>query len=81
MQKLKTALSRLKNRKVFLAVFLGLIPLIATAIGLPLPGSFEGIVTGISGILVLLGILEDPNSESFLEDKDGDGVPDFIDRK
>ncbi|MBH0228595.1 hypothetical protein [Halobacillus yeomjeoni] len=80
MKNLKTYLSRLKNPKVLMAILLGLAPLLATSFGIILPDNYTEIVTAVAGILVLLGILNDPNPKRYLEDSDKDGLPDFLDR-
>jgi uncharacterized membrane protein len=74
-------LEKFKNRGVILAIFLGLVPLLLGAFGIAIPVDYESIIYTVSGILVMLGILNDPNEQGFFNDSDGDGVPDFTDKK
>lgn len=74
-------LEKFKNRGTVLAVALGLVPLMLAAFGIIVPIGYEELVYTVSGILVMLGILNDPNKDGFFKDADGDGLPDFTDKK
>ena len=63
--------SRFKNYGLWVAIF-ALVPLILQGFGLDiLPKNYQEIVSGILGILVMAGILNNPTTETkgFLDDK------------
>lgn len=63
--------SRFKNYGLWVAIF-ALIPLILQGFGLDiLPKNYQDIVSGILGILVMAGILNNPTTDNkgFLDDK------------
>jgi len=57
----KTFMERLKKKKVLGAIFFGLVPLLANAFGMPLPVDYSEIVYAVLGILVMLGIVSNPD--------------------
>lgn len=66
---------RWKNYGLYAAI-LAFIPVITDALGfyninLPLPGNYDKLVTGLLGILVLAGIVNNPTTENkgFGDDK------------
>ena len=63
--------TRLKNYGLWVSIF-ALIPMVLEGFGIEiLPDNYQAIVTGVLGILVAAGILNDPTTENrgFLDDK------------
>ena len=72
---------RIRNKGVILAIALGLVPLMLKAFGVEIPVDYNEIVYMVSGILVMLGILQDPKQDTFFLDEDDNGIPDHIDEQ
>ena len=70
--RMKDVGQRLKNKGVWTALLLGLLPLLANAFGFPLPVDWAEIVYATLGILVTLGILANPKEGEFFEDEGED---------
>lgn len=70
---MKDLKKRLKNYGFWSALFLGLVPLLAQACGIPLPIDFPAIVNYALGLLVTLGLLSNPTSgNGFADGKSSD---------
>lgn len=65
---LKTLAPRLKNYTFWTTLLLGLVPLLAQAVGIPLPIEFPDIVNYVLALLVMLGLLNNPSSGKGLQD-------------
>lgn len=65
---LETIKPRLKNYVFWSTLLLGLVPLLAQAVGIPLPVEFPDIVDYILGLLVMLGLLNNPSSGKGFKD-------------
>ena len=79
-QKLSSFLkNRLRNKYLWMAI-IALLTNLAISGVIVLPDNFETIATSVLIILVLLGIFNNPStqSQSFLIDEDGDGVDDRL---
>ena len=79
-QKLSSFLkNRLRNKYLWMAI-IALLTNLAISGVIVLPDNFETIATSVLNILVLLGIFNNPStqSQSFLIDDDGDGVDDRL---
>ena len=55
--------SRLSNYGLWMAVA-ALIPLLAEALGFKIPSNYNDIINSILGIMVLLGIINNPTTEN-----------------
>ena len=79
-QKLSSFLkNRLRNKYLWMAI-IALLTNLAISGVIVLPDNFETIATSVLNILVLLGIFNNPStqSQSFFIDEDGDGVDDRL---
>ena len=79
-QKLSSFLkNRLRNKYLWMAI-IALLTNLAISGVIVLPDNFETIATSVLNILVLLGIFNNPStqSQSFFVDEDGDGVDDRL---
>ena len=79
-QKLSSFLkNRLRNKYLWMAI-IALLTNLAISGAIVLPDNFETIATSVLNILVLLGIFNNPStqSQSFFVDEDGDGVDDRL---
>ena len=79
-QKLSSFLkNRLRNKYLWIGI-LALLTNLAISGVIVLPDNFETIATSVLNILVLLGIFNNPStqSQSFFIDEDGDGVDDRL---
>ena len=80
-EKTKTFLrNRLKNRMFWVAVIALLVNLGLTGY-IELPNNFEDVATAILNLLMVLGIINNPSTESqnIFIDTDGDGIDDRYD--
>ena len=81
-QKLSSFLkNRLRNKYLWMAI-IALLTNLAISGVIVLPDNFETIATSVLNILVLLGIFNNPStqSQSFFIDEDGDGIPDYLEK-
>lgn len=81
-QKLSSFLkNRLRNKYLWIAI-IALLTNLAISGVIVLPDNFEAIATNVLNILVLLGIFNNPStqSQSFFIDEDGDGTPDYLEK-
>lgn len=81
-QKLSSFLkNRLRNKYLWMAI-IALLTNLAISGVIVLPDNFETIATSVLNILVLLGIFNNPStqSQSFFVDEDGDGIPDYLEK-
>lgn len=81
-QKLNSFLkNRLRNKYLWMAI-IALLTNLAISGVIVLPDNFETIATSVLNVLVLLGIFNNPStqSQSFFVDEDGDGVDDRLQR-
>lgn len=71
--------NRVKNYALWLSV-VALVTNLAINGYLELPENFESVATAILNLLMVLGILNNPSTESqnIFIDTDGDGVPDHL---
>lgn len=79
-QKLNSFLkNRLRNKYLWMAI-IALLTNLAISGVIVLPDNFETIATSVLNVLVLLGIFNNPStqSQSFFIDEDGDGIPDRL---
>ena len=79
-QKLSSFLkNRLRNKYLWIAI-IALLTNLAISGVIVLPDNFETIATSVLNILVLLGIFNNPStqSQSFFVDENGDGVDDRL---
>lgn len=79
-QKLNSFLkNRLRNKYLWIAI-IALLTNLAISGVIVLPDNFETIATSVLNVLVLLGIFNNPStqSQSFFIDEDGDGIDDRL---
>lgn len=71
--------NRLKNKYLWMAVVALLVNLSLQG-AITLPDNFESTANAILNVLVLLGIINNPSTESqaFFEDENGNGIPDHL---